>query len=522
MCACLCIRMNLPITPRNNAAAAATFSSVPARDTRLAQTTQAPRSAPATRLPKKTEFKQGHDDPLAGMADGPRHNINQAIAFGNKLARSGLAGVAQIGEGVKLATDIVKGLNGAINGAPKFFSDAGDVLSGRTKTSLRDLAAGTVSGAGKFGYGMGGSLVDSGARIVAPGKGRDTVAEGLGKGQSWFDTVYRNEVKKKVGVNPDSKGYSVGSTTAQIAGEVLTTGRAMNKQAKLNDASIQAVARDAAHPKGGTARSTAGSTALKPASTSDRAHSDVLKTLRNNPDVQKAMDHTLSPAEQAKTNRAVQDMAEKDVFRGAHFEPEAGSKPGARKPTLADKNKAALEPGRWKELGDGYHAVHGTHMAGDVPKQPKVVHLKDGHFETQVARAAPELDAASRGDINAMTTRRTIFLRQGESAFKNSTFLHELGHFHADRAFEKRFDFEYRTPDGRTININEGVTEHLARQVPGHRVNQTAPSYPTAVAFVQALEKAVGRDTLARAYFSGHTPSIDKIIDVPRRKDAAF
>jgi hypothetical protein len=397
------------------------------------QQQQEQRSTLASQLLKKTEFKQGHDDPLAGMADGPRHNVNQAIAFGNKLARSGIVGVAQFGEGTKFATDIVKGLNGAIKGAPKFLSDAGDVLSGRAKASKRDLAAGIVSGAGKLGYGMGGGLVDLGARIVAPGEWRDKVAEGLGKGQSSLDTSYRDNVKK-VGVNPDSKGYNVASTTTQIAGVVLTTGRALRsglvpkssaggaqpggqalppartgsgaaatpkpvkmtrtqpqpgnpvtnsairasnspvRVVKTADGSVrlgkangqpvtlpevvQAVANGRITPKQlarakfddasikgivGDARALKGNTAPKPASASARAYDDVLKTLRNNPDVQKAMDHTRSPAEMAKTNRALKDMEAKDVFRGAHVEPEGGGKAGSSH--NGPQPQAAKQPG---------------------------------------------------------------------------------------------------------------------------------------------------------------------------------
>jgi hypothetical protein len=106
----------------------------------------------------------------------------------------------------------------------------------------------------------------------------------------------------------------------------VANGRITPKQlerAKFDDASIKGIV--------GDARALKGSTAPKQASASDQAYADVLKTLRNNPDVQKAMDHTRSTAEVAKTNRAVKDMEANNVFRGAHVEPESG---GAKTPEL--------------------------------------------------------------------------------------------------------------------------------------------------------------------------------------------
>ena len=170
-------------------------------------------------MPTKTEFKQGRADALAGMADSSRRSVNTLVHVGQKMAHSRLIGVAQLGEGIGLATDAIKGLNSAVQGAPKFFQDSGDLLSGRTKTSKRDVAAGVVSGAGKLAYGMGSGLVDIGARIVAPGDWRDNVSKGIGTGQQMLDGGYRGAVKN-AGVNPESKSYNVASTTTQIVGTV--------------------------------------------------------------------------------------------------------------------------------------------------------------------------------------------------------------------------------------------------------------------------------------------------------------
>ena len=266
-------------------------------------------------LPMKTEFKQGGPDPFAGMADGPRHNVNQAIAFGSKLAHSRLIGVAQIGEGIGLATDIVKGLDGAINGTPEFFSDTGDLISGRTKTSKREVAAGVASGLGKFAYGMGAGLVDLGARVVMPGDWRDNVSKGAGQGQQWLDNGYRGAVKS-VGVNPDAVGYNVASTTTQVVGTVAsffipakaTKGGALTKVVNVGS-------------KEGRVASKAGGAGM----------GDILANIDKHlsgPELQQRLARSNSPAEIARQNAAIEKMRADGKVTASHVRPNGGANAG--------------------------------------------------------------------------------------------------------------------------------------------------------------------------------------------------
>ena len=103
------------------------------------------------------------------------------------LAHSRIVGMAQLGGGVGMATDAVKGLHGAIRGAPKFFSDAGDLMTGRTQTKPGEIDAGKLSGAGKFAWGAGAGLVDVAARVFVPGNWRDGIASGMQQGQQALD-----------------------------------------------------------------------------------------------------------------------------------------------------------------------------------------------------------------------------------------------------------------------------------------------------------------------------------------------
>ena len=176
------------------------------------------------RLPQKTEFKQGKANELQGLSNDVQLNIRKAEAFGSKLAHSRLIGVAQVGEGFGMVTDALKGLNGAINGTPKFFSDAGDLLTGRTKAKPGEMDAGKLSGAGKFAWGAGAGLIDTAARLAVPGDWRDNISSGMQQGQQALDNGYRRVVKK-IGIDPDSKAYGVASTVTQVAGTLATMGR---------------------------------------------------------------------------------------------------------------------------------------------------------------------------------------------------------------------------------------------------------------------------------------------------------
>jgi hypothetical protein len=176
------------------------------------------------RLPQKTEFKQGKANELEGLSNDVQLNIRKAEAFGSKLAHSRIIGVAQLGEGVGMATDAVKGLHGAIRGTPKFLRDTGDLITGRTKTKPGEIEAGRLSGAGKFAWGGGAGLVDIAARLVVPGDWRDGIASGMQQGQQALDNGYRGVVKK-IGIDPDSKAYGVASTVTQVVGTVVSMGK---------------------------------------------------------------------------------------------------------------------------------------------------------------------------------------------------------------------------------------------------------------------------------------------------------
>ncbi len=100
--------------------------------------------------PQKTEFKQGNPNELEGLSNDVQLNIRKAEAFASKLAHSRIIGVAQLGEGVSMAADAVKGLYGAIRRTSKFFRDTSDLINGSTQTKLGEIDAGKLSGAGEF------------------------------------------------------------------------------------------------------------------------------------------------------------------------------------------------------------------------------------------------------------------------------------------------------------------------------------------------------------------------------------
>jgi hypothetical protein len=184
------------------------------------------KSQAGTPSASKTEFKQGGEDSLKGMSLDARRNVNSALSVGNQMANAKILGVpvpgvAQLGEGVKLGANVIKGVNGAINGAPKFFSDTGKLLNGSVKTNPGEVIGGAVSGLGKFAYGSGSAMVDMATRIVAPGSGHDKVAAVLGQAQQGLDTKYRNRLKES-GVNPNATGYNVTSTVTQSVAAVAT------------------------------------------------------------------------------------------------------------------------------------------------------------------------------------------------------------------------------------------------------------------------------------------------------------
>jgi hypothetical protein len=184
------------------------------------------KSQAGTPSASKTEFKQGGDDPLKGMSLDARRNVNSALSVGSQMANAKILGVpvpgvAQLGEGIKLGTDVIKGVNGAINGAPKFFSDTGKLLNGSVKTNPGEVIGGAVSGLGKFAYGSGSAMVDMATRIAAPGSGHDKVDAVLGQAQQGLDTKYRNRLKES-GINPNATGYNVTSTVTQGVATVAT------------------------------------------------------------------------------------------------------------------------------------------------------------------------------------------------------------------------------------------------------------------------------------------------------------
>jgi hypothetical protein len=184
------------------------------------------KSQAGTPSASKTEFKQGGDDPLKGMSLDARRNVNSALSVGNQMANAKILGVpvpgvAQLGEGIKVGTNVIKGVNGAINGAPKFFSDTGKLLNGSIKTNPGEVIGGAVSGLGKFAHGLGSGMVDTAAGIAAPGSGHDKVAKVLGQAQQGLDTKYRDRLKES-GINPNATGYSVTSTVTQGVATVAT------------------------------------------------------------------------------------------------------------------------------------------------------------------------------------------------------------------------------------------------------------------------------------------------------------
>ena len=178
----------------------------------------------SVRLPPKTEFKQGKANELEGLSNDVQLNIRKAEAFGSSLAHSRIIGVAQAGGGIGLVTDAVKGVYGVIRGTPGFLSDAGDLITGRTKTKPGEIEAGKISGAGKFAWGALAGLVDVPASLVVPGAWRHGLASGMQQGQEALDNGYRRMVKK-IGIDPNSKAYGMASTATQVVGTLVSMGR---------------------------------------------------------------------------------------------------------------------------------------------------------------------------------------------------------------------------------------------------------------------------------------------------------
>jgi hypothetical protein len=143
---------------------------------------------------------------IVRTAQNPQLANGHVKSIASVMAHSGIGGVKNFGQTMKGVADASDSLINMVKAAPKFVSDTSDLFSGRTKTSKRDVAAGSVSGTGKVLYGAAASPATSSASQMMPGYGSDFVSYTVGHFQKKLDDGYRSEVKK-LGVNPDSKGY---------------------------------------------------------------------------------------------------------------------------------------------------------------------------------------------------------------------------------------------------------------------------------------------------------------------------
>jgi hypothetical protein len=159
---------------------------------------------------------------IVQTAQNPQLANSRLKAVGSVMAHSGIGGIKNVGQTMKGVADASDSFINAVKGAPQFFSDTSDLLSGRTKTSKRDAAAGTVSGIGKTLYGSGAGTATGNFNQMMPGHGSDLVNYAVGYVQQKIDQGYRSDVKK-LGVNPDSKGYQ---SSSNVAGVVTTVGMA--------------------------------------------------------------------------------------------------------------------------------------------------------------------------------------------------------------------------------------------------------------------------------------------------------
>jgi hypothetical protein len=140
------------------------------------------------------------------------------------VAHSGINGVNRVGETMKAVADASDSLIHAVKGAPKFFTDTRDLVTGRTPTSKRNVVAGAVKGIGETFYGMATGTVTSAVSQNLPGYGTDLVNHAARMNHQVIAEGYRKEVKKH-GVNPDSKGYQSSSNLASAITTVVVTVR---------------------------------------------------------------------------------------------------------------------------------------------------------------------------------------------------------------------------------------------------------------------------------------------------------
>jgi hypothetical protein len=141
-------------------------------------------------------------------------------SFGSVMAHSGINGLSQVGQMMKTTAETTTSARKLIEAAPQFFTNTRDLVTGKTKTSKRDVAAGTVSGTGNAFYGAGTGTLNTLVNQVAPGFGSDLYNYGVGRVQQTLDNKYRQKVKQH-GVNPDSKGYKASSDLAQVVTNVV-------------------------------------------------------------------------------------------------------------------------------------------------------------------------------------------------------------------------------------------------------------------------------------------------------------
>jgi hypothetical protein len=112
----------------------------------------------------------------------------------------------------------------------------------------------------------------------------------------------------------------------------------------------------------------------------------------------------------------------------------------------SQQQQPVLQQGKWKELNNDYYAQYAAYMPGSQAKPVKTIVLNDQNFNQRFG-LDPDGNDTSGSFIDGMASGRTVYVRKTDSTYQDSAYFHELGHAHADRNFEKAFNFEYEDVD---------------------------------------------------------------------------
>jgi hypothetical protein len=131
----------------------------------------------------------------------------------------------------------------------------------------------------------------------------------------------------------------------------------------------------------------------------------------------------------------------------------------------------------------------------DPTKTPQQLRDTMGYCETEF------------GPDGRPTGRRTNHIDGGmDPDVIDAVKRHENAHYYSDQAWKSRFTSV--DVGGKSVNLNEGVTELFSREA-GDGAHTGA--YPRETEMARLIQEKVGEDTLAKAYFQGDKAAMDAV-----------